>query len=98
MLGVLGQHVGGIWIHAVRLRSSFASGYRLEKTVEGAKIKRQAGQVMRLRKWDRYLHRLSRGITHAGSEFGRYVPLPLLQMFGQTKSAGYGRVIPTGRG
>ncbi len=44
-----------IWIHAVRLRSSFASGYRLEKTVEGAKVKRQARQVMRPRKWDRYL-------------------------------------------
>lgn len=45
-----------IWIHAVRLRSSFASGYMLEKTVEGAKVKRQAGQVMRPRKWDRYLN------------------------------------------
>lgn len=45
-----------IWIHAVRLRSSFASGYMLEKTVEAEKVKRQAGQVMRPRKWDRYLN------------------------------------------
>ncbi len=45
-----------IWIYAVQLRSSLKTGYSLEAAIDFDKVKREAGQVRRPGKWDRYVN------------------------------------------
>ena len=45
-----------IWIYAVQLHSSLKTGYSLETAVDPDKVKREAGQVRRPGKWDRYVN------------------------------------------
>lgn len=45
-----------IWIHVVQLRSELNTGYGLEALVDSDKVTREAGQVRRPGKWDRYVN------------------------------------------